>query len=115
MQSHSKIDTGHFKIHKNVISSIAETAALEIEGVKRIAKRPCADILSLLGFKDTPSIKIEFNRNDDIKIEIPVVVKYGCNISAIAEGIQDNVRRALEKMADKSPRDINISIQGIEK
>ena len=33
----------------------------------------------------------------------------------IAEGVQENVRQALEKMLDKSPRDISISIQGIEK
>lgn len=116
MDSHSnKIDIGAVKIHKNVIASIASIAALEITGVKQIGKSSSFDLSELLGLKSLKGIRVEFNKNDEIRLEIPLIVKYGYNISEIAENVQENVRLSIEKMVDKSPRDININIQGIEK
>lgn len=110
-----KIEVGAVKIHKNVISSIASIAALEIEGVKQIAKAPGIDFFAFLGFKSSGMIRVEFGKNDEMRLKVPLIVKYGYSIPEIAENVQDNVRQALEKMLDKSPRDIHISIQGIEK
>jgi len=44
-----------------------------------------------------------------------LTIKYGCNISEVAENAEAKIRQALEKMIDKTPRDIRISIQAIEK
>lgn len=115
MDTDSKIDLGAVKIHKNVIASIASIAALENEGVKKIAAAETFDMGVLLGLKRSKGIKVEFGKQDEMRLEIPLIVKYGYNIPEIAEGVQENVRQALEKMLDKSPRDIRINIQGIEK
>lgn len=116
MRANSKYENPAVKIHKNVIASIAERAAMEIDGVKQIGcKSPTAwDIRDLLGIKRTTCVKVEFSKNDEIKIEIPLIVKYGYNIPVIAESAQENIRQAIEKMLDKTPREININIQGIE-
>ena len=115
MRTNSKIDIGAVKIHKNVIASIASAAALEIEGVRQIGSYSRLNIWGLMGLENPNSIRVEFNKNDEIRIEIPLIVSYGYNIALIAESVQENVRQAIEKMIDKTPRDIHINIQGIYK
>lgn len=112
----NKIELGAVKIHRDVIVSIASIAALEIKGVKQIGiTSPVSGIIELFGFKGVPAIKVEFNKNDEIRIEVPLIILYGYSIPEIAEKVQDNIRQALETMLDKTPRDIYISVQGIEK
>lgn len=111
----NKIEAGSVKIHKNVIASIAAFAALEITGVKHIGKPSCIAFLEFFGLKASRLIKVEFGRNGEIRLEVPLVVAYGCTIASVVESVQDNIRRSLEKMLDKSPRDIRINVQGIEK
>lgn len=118
MNAHSsgRIDSGTVRIHKNVIASIASVAALEIDGVKQIGKKSGLGVIELLGLKTASSINVEFGKNEELKfIEIPLIVKYGYNIPEVAERVQESVRLAIERMTDKSPVDIHINIQGIEK
>lgn len=111
----SRTDLGTIRIHKNVIASIASLAALEVEGVKRIGSNLKSSFLELLGQKTLSSIKVDFNKNEEVKLEVPLVIKYGSNIPDIASKVQENVRGALEKMTNLSIRDIDINIQGIER
>ncbi len=115
MDVHSKIDLGYVKIHKDVLSSIAATAAMEVEGVKQIYNKTGLDIGELIGIRSIKRILVDFGKNDEISIEIPIIVKYGYNIPEIAEHAQENIRSAIEKMLDKTPKEININIRGIEK
>ena len=69
----------------------------------------------MMGRKNSSGIKVEIDKNDEIKIEIPLIIKYGFNIPDIANKVQENVRNALEKMSNLSIKDININVQGIEK
>ena len=116
MEKNSKLEVGTVKIHKDVIASITEIAVSEIEGVKRVGGRKDFSIIELLGIKSLRSaIKVEFSKNDEIILNVPLTIKYGCNISEVAENAEAKIRQALEKMIDKTPRDIRISIQAIEK
>lgn len=116
MEKTSKLEVGAVKIHKDVIASIAGIAALEIEGVSQIGKRKDFCVIELLGIKSPRSgIRIEFGKNDEIVLNVPLTIKYGYNISEVAESAEARIRQAIEKMLDKAPRDIRISIQGIEK
>jgi len=108
----SRTDLGLIRIHKNVIASISSLAALEIEGVKRISTN---SLLEIFGKKTANSIKVELIKNEEVKVDIPVYIKYGFNIPDIANRIQENVRIALEKMTDLSIKDININVLGIER
>lgn len=111
----TRTDLGVVKIHKNVIASIAAVAATEIEGVKRIGGGLKSGFLELIGKKLPISIGVEFDKAGDVRVEIPVVIKYGFNIPEIANQVQENVREALEKMTNLSIKDIDINIQGIER
>jgi len=111
----SRTDLGILKIHKNVIASIASLASMEIDGVKGIGKNFKAGILEFLGKGIATAIKVDIDKNEGVKIEVPIIVRYGYNIPEIASRVQENVRLNLEKMTDLSVKDININIVSIEK
>jgi len=111
----SRTDFGTVRIHKNVIVSIAGIAAGEIEGVKRLGGDFKSGLLEFVGRRSAAAIKVDIDKNGEVKLEIPLVVKYGFNIPDIANSVQENVRGALEKMTNLSLKEININVQGIEK
>ena len=111
----AKTDIGTVRIHKKVIASIASLAATEVEGVKRIGGNFKSSFYELLGKRFKSGIKVEIDRNNEVKLDIPLVIKYGYNLPQVASQIQENVLSALEKMTNLTVRDININIQSIER
>jgi len=111
----SRTDLGMVRIHKNVIASIAAVASTEVEGVKRVGGNLRSGVLELIGKKIYSAIAVEFDKAGEVKVELPLVIKYGYNIPNVADRVQENVRNALEKMTNLSVKDININIQGIER
>ena len=111
----SRTDLGTIKIHKNVIACISSLACVEIEGVKKVGGVFLSSLMELVGKKPLLAIKVEINKNGEVKIEIPIIIKYGFNIPEIANKVQESVRQALEKMTNLPIKDINISVQGIER
>lgn len=111
----SRNELGVLRIHKNVISSISSIAATEIEGVKRIGKDLKSGLLELVGNRFSSAIKVEITKNEEVRVEIPLIIKYGYNIPDVAKNVQDNVHQALEKMSNISIKEINVNVQGIER
>lgn len=111
----SRTDLGTIRIHKKVIASVASIAAVEIEGVKRVGGDFASGVMELIGNRLLLGIKVEIDRNEEVRLQIPVVIKYGYNLPEVANRIQENVRQALEKMTNLSIREINIIVQGIER
>jgi len=111
----SSLDLGTIKIHKNVIASIASLAATEIDGVRKIGKDFKMGLWELIGKKSYSSIKVLIDKNDEVRVELPLVVKYNYNVPEVANKVQENVRNALEKMTNLTVRNINVAVQGIEK
>ena len=111
----SRNELGVLRIHKNVISSIASIAATEIEGVKRVGKSLKSRVWEILENKFFSVIKVEITKHEEVKVKIPLIIKYGYNIPEIANRVQENVRLALEKMSNLSIKEINVNVQGIER
>ena len=111
----SRTDLGTIRIHKNVVASIASLAAGEIEGVKRVGGDFRSGLIELLGKKFLYAVNVEINKNEEVKVRIPLVIKYGHNIPEVANKVQENVRNNLERMTNLSIKDINVNIQGIER
>ncbi len=111
----SRTDLGLIRIHDNVIASISAAAAIEIEGVKGMGSNFRIGILEFLERNNASAIRVEKDKNGEIIIMVPLIIKYGFNIPEIAGKVQENVRNALEKMTSLSIRDINIIVQGVER
>lgn len=110
----SHTDLGTIRIHKNVIASISSIAAMEINGVKRVGGNLRSGLMELIGKKGTPAINVEIDKSGDVRVNIPIIVKYGFNIPEVANKAQENVSNALEKMTNLSIRYINVNVQGVE-
>ena len=110
-------DLGMVKIHKNVVASIAAIACMEIPGVKRVGGNFKGDLLEFIGRRPASAIKVEFDKknSDEVQLDVPLVIKYGFNISEVASKVQENVRLTLEKTTHLLVKDINISVRGAEK
>ncbi len=111
----ARTELGIVKIHKNVISNIASIASLDVEGVKDIGRNFRNRIQGLFSKKRFSAIRVEFDKNGQVTLDIPLIIKYGYNIPEVAAKTQENVQNALEKMTTLMIRDINISVQGIER
>ena len=111
----SRTDLGSIRIHKDVIASIASLASLEVEGVKKIGGDFKASIYELLGKKEQRGISVEIDRNDEVRLNVPLVVKYEYNITEIARSVQENIQQSLEKMTNLTIKEINVNVQRIEK
>ncbi len=111
----TRTDLGKIRIHKKVIASIAAIASGEIEGVKRIGGDFKSGLLELIGKKSLLAVKVEIDKNEEVKVEIPIIIKYEFNIPDVANKVQANVRLALEKMTNLYIKDINVNVQGIER
>ncbi|MFH1397456.1 MAG: Asp23/Gls24 family envelope stress response protein [Candidatus Omnitrophota bacterium] len=111
----SRTDLGIIKIHKNAIASITSIAAAEIEGVSSLGDSFKLSWNLFLGQKESRSIRVEIDKNQELRITVPLIVKYGYNIPDIASRVQENVRQALEKSTNLSLKDINIVVKGVKK
>jgi len=111
----SRTDLGNVKIHKDVIASIASIASLEVEGIKKIGGDLKASIYEFFGKKQQKGIGVEIDRNEEVRLNVPLVIKYGYNVTEVARSVQENIQQSLEKMTNLSIKEINVSVQKIEK
>lgn len=115
MNEYTKTELGEIKIHKGVIASIATDATKQVPGVVKIGKDLKTYFFELIGKKEATSISIEFDKNNEAVITIPIVVKYDYNIPEIASKVQENVKLAVENATSITIKDVNVTIQQIEK
>ena len=111
----SMTDLGATRIHKNAVASITSIAAVEIEGVKRVGGNLKSGLFAMFGKKSYSAINVELNKNGEVRVEVPLIIRYGYNIPDIANRVQENVRVSLEKMTNLVVKDINIKVRAIEK
>ena len=111
----SRTDLGAIRIHKDVIASVASLASLEIEGVKKIGGGIKSNLYELMGKKANKGIDVEIDRNNEVRVNVPVIVKYGYNTTEVARNIQENIQLSLEKITNLTIKEINVNVQRIEK
>ena len=115
MDQQSKTEFGTIKIHKNVIASIANNTIKEIPGALRIAHDFKSKITQLITKSSSaPAVKIEFDKNNEAIINIPLVVLHGYNIPEVAAHVQESVKSAIESTTNIVIKEINVNVKQIE-
>jgi len=99
-------------INTEVVRKMAEIAALEIEGVKKISKKSI-DLKGAIRAK-TPfrGVLVE-SINGSLEICINICVEKGVNVKAIAEKVQENVKDKIQTMTGTAVTKVNVSIVDI--
>jgi len=100
---------GQIQISDEVLSIIAGTAALEVEGVaighgndSRFHKRSFGR-----------GVKVNVDK-DKVSVDITILVKFGYKIHIVSEEVQSRVKTALETMVGMKVKEVNISVVGLQ-
>lgn len=108
-------NSGNVKISDEVIATIAQIAANEVEGIIGTGSSFAGEIKQMLS-KKAPAgkgVKVQ-TEGEEVTIDISVIVEYGAKIPAVSWEIQENVKKNVESMTGLSVRKVNVHIVGIE-
>jgi len=106
-------DIGVVRINNEAITTIASIAALEVKGVHKMGggiKRALHEVF--LRERASGGVKICV-KESEIKLIVSIVVEYGMDIPRVADGVQDSVKRAVEKMAGLIVSEVDVVIDGV--
>ncbi len=104
---------GQIQISEEVISVIAGTAALEIEGVKGVAGNITGEIIEKFGRKNqTKGVRIKLE-DQKVWVHINLVVKSGHKIPLVSAEVQKRVKTALETMTSLTVVTVNVKVVAV--
>lgn len=113
MQNHENTQlNGNLKISREVISTIAKYAALEVDGVASLASFTANLKGWLLRRKSAKPITIDLT-DDVARIDLHINVKAGVKIPELAEKVQAAVKEAVQNMTGIAVSHVNIEISDI--
>ncbi|MBQ1236698.1 MAG: Asp23/Gls24 family envelope stress response protein, partial [Oscillospiraceae bacterium] len=109
---------GNLKISQDVVATVANFSAKEIDGVASMASCPATvNLKKFLGRNQqvkatNKSINIEMN--DDVAIiDVYVNLKYGAKIPVVSENIQKSMKNAVQSMTGIVVAKVNVFVVGI--
>lgn len=110
----SKQPEGSLRISRDVIATVAGSAAKEIDGVYALAPYS-ANLTDWVRKKQAVIRPVNITLNDDVAvIDIHVVLKSGYAIPSVAEKVQVAVKDAVQSMTGIAVSKVNINIAGID-
>lgn len=116
MAENTKIDAlnnGTVNISDDVIGIIAGIAAGEIEGIKGLHGTFTDEVMERLGSKNlTKGIQVEL-LDRTVSVKLKVIVDFGVHIHEVCEGVQENVKTAIESMTGLDVTAVDIEVDGI--
>lgn len=106
-------DLGAVKINNNAITTIASIAAMEVRGVHKIGGGVSKTLYEFFTKKNSlKGVKIQAGENE-LKLIIYITVEYGVDIPRIADDVQENVKRAVEKMTGLVLSGVDVVVEGV--
>lgn len=112
MNTNSANSYGTLRISKDVIATIAKSAAAEVAGIHGIAKLS-ADIKEI--FSKGQTVKpVSVEINDDIaEITVNVILDGGYKIPTVAENVQKAVKESVQSMTGITVSRVNMVVAGV--
>ena len=110
-----KSDQGDIFVSSAVFSNITGMAATNCFGVKGMAYRSMTDGLVHLLRREAMSkgVKITYNEDDSISIELHIIVENGVNLTAVCRSIMSEVRYVVNKNTGVTVRDVNVCVDSM--
>ncbi len=106
-------DLGVVRISNEAIATIASVAAMEVRGVSRMGGvSPKAFIDSLFNKFSSKGVNIRM-KEGEVKLTVAIIVEYGVDIPRVADEVQENVKRSIEKMAGLVPAEVDVVVEGV--
>ena len=108
-------ENGSVNISTSVYTDIVGTAASNCMGVKGMAARSVKDGVYHLLRKESmgKGVRVDFNEDGSIFIDLHIMVGDGVNLNAIGNAIIDEVRYMVEKCTGTKVRAVNVYIDSL--
>ena len=106
-------DLGTVRISNDAIATIASLAAMEVSGVHKMGGGATRTFCEHL-FKRTTAKGIKIDLKDsEARLTISIIAEYGADIPRIADEVQENVKRAVEKMTGLVLSEVDVAVEGV--
>ncbi len=107
---------GVVKVHESVIASIIRKAACSVDGVVRLAGNTLVDnIAEFVGSKKVMDRAISIEMGDNsVKIELRIILAYGCKVPEVAANIQSAVIEEIARITGMQVPRIDIVVMDLE-
>ncbi len=113
MQRERATDLGVVRISNEAIATISAVAALEVRGVHRMGGGLKSTIYEALFSRSTyKGIRIRM-RDSEVKLTASIIAEYGADIPRVADEVQENIKRAVEKMAGLVLSEVDVIVEGV--
>ena len=108
-------ENGSVNVSTSVYTEIVGTAASNCFGVKGMAARSVTDGVYHLLRKESvgKGVRVQFNEDDSISIDLHIVVDNNVNLSAVGASIISEVRYVVEKCTGTEVRAVNVYIDSM--
>ena len=106
-------DLGVVRINNEAIMTIASIAAMETRGIYKMGGGlPKALYDSLFNRPSSGGVRIHM-KESEVKLVVSIIVEYGVDIPRVADEVQENVKRAVEKMTGLVLAEVDVVIEGV--
>lgn len=95
-------ESGVVSYSRGIVNDIVSLAAKEIKGVA-----------SLYRSGSGSGVKIEFDKDNRLIVDVFVNIYYGYSVPEVAFMIQENVKSSVETMAEYKVNSVNVSVLGV--
>ena len=107
-------ENGKVVFAPDVVATIANLAASEVEGVSGLGGGFADSITGILGGKKslTKGVRVEVG-NEEAAVDMSINVKYGCKIQEVSSTVQKEVKKAIELMTGLRVVEVNVFVQSV--
>lgn len=106
-------ELGSIRIADDVVKTIAAKAAVDVEGVYKLAGGVVDEVSKMLGKKrPTNGVKVEVGEVE-CSIEVYLVIKYGYKIPEVAEEVQKAVLEEVSNLTGLKVVEVNVYVQNV--
>ena len=108
-------EKGAITIGSDVFTNITGAAATNCYGVKGMAVRSKADGLVHLLRRESMAkgVKVRFNEDDTVSIELHIIVDNGVNLTAVSRSIMSEVRYVVSKTTGVEVASVDVCVDSM--
>lgn len=108
-------EKGEISISDAALSNITGAAATSCFGVKGMAYRSMTDGLVHLLRREAMSkgVKVTYNEDGTVSIELHIVVENGVNIATVCRSIMSEVKYVVTKNTGVEVREVNVCVDSV--
>ena len=108
-------DLGSIHYSEEVLAKIVGLSTMECYGVVgMVSKNATEGLWELMRIENlSKGVKLKFNDEDKLIIELSIMVEYGTKISVIANNIIQKVRYSVENYTGLKVATVTVNVQGV--